>query len=212
MSNVRVTGGLLTAIAMVAIGCRPDGAIAPSSAIPDDQVHPVAEVIVPAKGGPSGEAHSPTPTQWWPYNVTRAGIRVRLFWGSDNTDCDLHFIRPGDIFAQVPGDCYYANENPTWGSDRQSPEDDPFLDVDDVDGFGPETIILNRPDPDGVNTVTAFYFSDHGNGPTDAWVEIFIDGRLRTTIGPRTLANRERWDVAEIDWPSGEITELRRVQ
>ena len=63
------------------------------------------------------------------------------------TDIDLHLVRPGGTPFDVSGDdCYYANKNPDWNILNDN-TDDPFLDVDDIDGNGPEEINLQSTAP-----------------------------------------------------------------
>ena len=74
---------------------------------------------------------------------------VELNWDQDDHDVDLHLIRGGDhdLAFSDDADCYFANCVPQtvgipvlhWGSSAQG--DDPFLDVDDIDGLGPEVIL-----------------------------------------------------------------------
>jgi len=46
------------------------------------------------------------------------------------------------------------------------------------------------------------YWNDHGFGPSDAVVRIYLDGELAYTSSPVTLTHRDMWDVAEVVWPT----------
>ena len=82
------------------------------------------------------------------------GFRVVMTWdtpGDPNqtddmgTDLDLHLLHP-----QAPSwnhsvyDCYFANRAPDWGN--LGAENNPSLDIDDVNGAGPEQISYQDPE------------------------------------------------------------------
>jgi len=144
-------------------------------------------------------------TQLTRTGCTEANIRVQLAWDTDGTDVDLHLIKPDGNYNDSFSDCYFANSNPDWGMTGDA-SDDPELDVDDVNGFGPENIYLD-PSEDGTYAVTVHYWSDHGNGPSNAWLEIYIDGQRGGTMGPYFLnGTGSIWRAAEIAWPSGDVS------
>ena len=142
------------------------------------------------------------------------GIHIQLDWDSDNCDVDMHLIRPGGTFYRAPGDCYYGNMSPDWGTAGDY-VDDPFLDVDNVWGFGPENTNLQEPLP-GVYKVVIHYYSDSYNGSnstsTNATVRVYHYGQLAGEFGPVYLdSTGAMWDVCTIDWPSRTIVELGDV-
>lgn len=140
---------------------------------------------------------------------TEAGLRVQLAWDTDSTDVDLHLIKPNGTYTGQDGsDCYFANSNPDWGT-AGDPADNPELDVDDVNGFGPENIYLD-PGENGTYRVTVHYWSANGHGPSDAWVEIFVDGQRAGSFGPYTLPTTGAiWQVADVEWPGGTVTPVQ---
>lgn len=82
-------------------------------------------------------------------------------------------------------------------------EDNPTLDIDDVEGFGPENINIIQPSV-GNYKITVYYFNDAGIGSSDAWVKVYINGinKPEWTFGPFTLErSKQAWDVAVIQWP-----------
>lgn len=136
---------------------------------------------------------------------TEPGMRVQLAWDIDVTDVDLHLLKPGGSYRDSFSDCYYANPNPDWGVEGD-PADNPELDVDDVNGYGPENIYLD-PSEDGNYRVIVHYYSDDGQGPSVAWIAVYIDGQREGSFGPHTLTSTgATWQVADIDWPSGTAT------
>ncbi|MCX7943210.1 MAG: choice-of-anchor D domain-containing protein [Deltaproteobacteria bacterium] len=96
-------------------------------------------------------------------------------------------------------------------------EDNPTLDIDDVEGFGPENINIISPSA-GTYRVVVYYFNDQGIGSSDAWVKLYINGinKPEWNFGPFTLnRSKQAWDVVDIQWPESgsgnavKITPLR---
>ncbi len=139
-------------------------------------------------------------------------IHVELAWDIDVSDVDLHFVDEtvGGSFYQAPFDCYYGNTNPNWGSASDA-LDDPRLDIDDVDGFGPENINLDKPINSHRYHIYVHYFSDDGLGSTNGTVRLYLNGTLQYE-GIKLLPGTDQvWDVATVDWPSGAITEINTL-
>ena len=147
------------------------------------------------------------------------GIWIQMTWetpgdldrndtgGGAGTDVGLHFLHPNGVWDMSPWDCHWKNKNPNWGN-VHSEEDDPQLDIDDTDGWGPENITLKIPEGTADDPFTykvgAFYFSDREMGPSDVTIEIYLDGELSLSHTYIGLENRQFWDVARVTWPSGE--------
>ncbi len=131
--------------------------------------------------------------------VATEGLRVEMFWDTDATDMDTHLLRPGDGRWYTNDDCYYANCRgvhlswPPPGTD-----DDPSLDIDDTNGFGPENINIERP-VDGTYRVGVHAWS----GEARVTVRIYCGGSTtepRQVFGP-VYINSERgdlWRVADV--------------
>lgn len=93
----------------------------------------------------------------------QAAILVTLTWDKDDTDVDLYVIDPTGDYS-----CYY----------NMVTDDGGVLDVDDVNGYGPEHWTLTYEDTVRWGqdyTVRLHYYSDHGNGPTNYTVTILLD-------------------------------------
>jgi len=167
--------------------------------------------------------------------VPLSAIHVELLWetpGDDDptdtgftgfgesvgSDVDLHFLHPSagesppanppglDGYFDTRFDCYWQNTNPQWaGVDTAT---DPRLDRDDTDGAGPENINLDTPEEGAVYRIGVHYWDDWGYGTSYATVRVYLDGELAWQWGGVTLLNDDLWEVAEIAWPSGEVTPL----
>ncbi len=165
--------------------------------------------------------------------VTNEAIHVELTWTTPGdpdetdegpeagTDLDLHFLHslavpvegsidtngdgePDPWFDQ-PFDCFWFNAHPNWGSFDPEVDDDPGLDRDDTDGAGPENLNLAEP-ADTTYRVGVHYWSDHGYGTSFATVRIYIWSELALEISGVEMESLQFWDVAEIDWTTGEVT------
>lgn len=132
-----------------------------------------------------------------PPPATATAMTIKLEWNTNFTDVDLHLVAPGSSMWDNPGDCYFGNRSPDWGV-QDDPTDDPFLDKDDVDGYGPEEINLNVAAP-GNYQVYAHYYSDNSIGASTAAVQIHLAGNLVGTFN-RQLGCDQSWLVGTINW------------
>jgi hypothetical protein len=138
------------------------------------------------------------------------GFYVELSWDS-TPDLDIHLLRSGSaLFSQ--GDCSYCNMSPNWGVAGTA--DNPSLDWDAIDGFGPETITIDAPAAD-TYTVGVHYYGEGGFpsctggcAPATATVNIYISGVLAASFQQNFGQQGQIWQVASIDWPSGQVTEI----
>ncbi|MBN1947147.1 MAG: hypothetical protein JW797_15865 [Bradymonadales bacterium] len=138
-------------------------------------------------------------------------IHVQLVWNTPDdpdqydrhgTDVDLHLLRIPGSWDTPPWDCHWKNMEPDWGQ-ANNPEDDPSLDIDDVDGLGPENINLDRPESGVTYAIGVYYYSDREMGASFVTVRVYIDGVQRFEIADRELTRTGVfWDVGRITWPS----------
>jgi len=160
----------------------------------------VIELKVTDQRGMTGVADYPFQAVPW------QALHVELGWDKADTDLDVHLVSDdegGNFFAK-PFDCYFDNTNPDWGTPGVT-ADDPAIDIDDVDGFGPENVSLEQPLDGHHYHVLVHYYDDHGHGSTNATVRIYLNGELRYE-GIQALAHKDvGWDVARISWPAGAI-------
>jgi hypothetical protein len=144
-----------------------------------------------------------------PPPVTNTAISVVLRWDTNLTDVDTHLVRPGGRFFDPRSDCYFASMSPDWGTIGDT-SDNPFLDVDDTDGRGPENINLSRTAA-GDYLVQIHYWN--GFVPTRATVEIYLDG-ARVGQFDRQLRCGDLWTVGTVQWNgmSGTFVPSTRVE
>lgn len=170
---------------------------------------------------------SATAVQQW--SVLRRGIAVELSWPANQTDLDLHLVRPpwtGESGNGVCGcrDCFFGDcklkqtgKAPLdWGAlapddTGSSPnyDDDPLLDRDST-GDNPllETISVDLP-YDGDYEVYVHFLSDARSPrlPVDATVKVWLGQNLGGTwtlsLAPPANNLTTLWHVATIHWNGG---------
>ncbi|RJO69572.1 MAG: choice-of-anchor D domain-containing protein [Myxococcales bacterium] len=148
-------------------------------------------------------------------------IHIQLIWDTDNSDMDLHLVRPsgalwdglehGQPYPVTSGDCFFGtckhdyepSGNPVnWGGCGK-----PSLDIDDQNGYGPENINLNDP-CDGDYTVYVHFWNARTAGPTTATLRIYVLGAPRHQETMLFPEEHKLWDVAAIRWINGDATIL----
>lgn len=142
-------------------------------------------------------------------------VHIQLVWDTPNdnnqfdsfgSDVDLHLLRQGGVWNSDPWDCFWQNLEPDWGRPFDG-TDNPSLDIDDTDGWGPENINLNNPEEDLRYHVGVHYFSDQGFGTSYATVRLYLGGRLEKEYRRQRLRDQQFWHVADIDWSRREVVE-----
>ncbi|PKN56092.1 MAG: hypothetical protein CVU56_17800 [Deltaproteobacteria bacterium HGW-Deltaproteobacteria-14] len=138
------------------------------------------------------------------------GLRVKISWNTNDTDVDSHLLAPGGTLFDCVLDCFFGNPSPDWGVIGDW-LDDPFLDVDDVDGYGPENINISEPMAGTYKFVVHYYADSHQGGSQSSatTVELYSYNTLIGTFGPTTLQSTgHTWDVFTVEWPSLNVTTL----
>jgi hypothetical protein len=141
------------------------------------------------------------------------------------SDMDLHFVHPDaggpdldgdgkpDGWFDIPGDCFWFNQQPDWESPNPNTHDDPHMDRDDTDGAGPENLNLDAPVSGRTYRLGVHYWDDHGYGPSYARVKCYLWGGLVLDIDQKFLGVEmvtcDMWEVATIEWDSGKVTQVK---
>ena len=146
--------------------------------------------------------------------VSDDDLAVKLLWNNKNSDIDLHLIRQDGSFGDNQSDCYYWNcspqysgERPDWGVEGDT-KDDPFLDIDNTDGIGPETVTINKPE-NGTYTVTVHAY-DTSKGPTTAVVKAYAHGTEEKTASLLMNKTDTCWDVFTIEVSDGSGNDAKK--
>ncbi len=144
-------------------------------------------------------------------------FRVELFWDEED-DFDLHLLEANDGNGNqgtpfTDGDCYFGNCQ-TLGLDWAVPGDiydNPYLDLDDIPGLGPENINITDPalaPYDGWYQVMVHDYTgstDDNMGTTNGTLNIYLNQVLVQTYGFSMSGDGDEYYVAKIEWPSGSV-------
>ena len=170
--------------------------------------------------------------------IPNQAIHVELTWdtpgdlnqtdeGPDaGADMDLHFTHPfatgpdldgdgkPDGWFDIPYDCFWFNPHPDWESMNPNAHDDPSLDRDDTDGWGPENLNLDAPVNGRIYHVGVHFWDDHGYGFSYARIKIFIWGQLVFDRNLKDLGQKmftcDMWEAATIEWPTGAVKQVQK--
>ncbi len=145
-------------------------------------------------------------------SIPAQNLWIEMYWTERPDDMDLHLIRDGGQLNSRD-DCYWSNctNGLSWGANGA--QDDPSLDLDDIEGLGPENINISEPENVIYSVAVHDYYlsnwpaSDVTSG-NDVTVNIYINGSLEWT-DTRTIAGDDTVTYfAEIDWQNGSVNPL----
>ena len=131
---------------------------------------------------------------------------IELYWAAEGDDLDLHLLRP-DGELETDGDCYFYNCKDgllDWGN-KGDLSDNPQLDLDDIQGNGPENINVSGLEK-GVYTIvvhdypTSIYEDDN-----NATVNVYIDGTLQWSATKVFQGEGSYVEFATVDWTTGDV-------
>ncbi len=131
--------------------------------------------------------------------------RIVLTWGSRPLDLDAHLTGPKPEGGNFH--IWYRNRIPIGGRD--------FLDRDDTDGYGPETITIYKPAP-GEYVYSVHDYSNRQNSASKglsrsgATVQVYAQNRLLKTFSIPEGQNGTLWKVFKIDL-NGNIKPINTV-
>ncbi|MEW5996221.1 MAG: DUF2135 domain-containing protein [Candidatus Micrarchaeota archaeon] len=112
-------------------------------------------------------------------------ITVTLTWATDDNDVDLHIYDPQGNHA------WYSDLDGIPGGN---------LDLDDTDGFGPETFTMEQAAP-GPYTVKVRYYSAHGvTAPVPVTVRVSLNEGPWQTYTQTFTADQANGDDPSNDW------------
>ena len=131
----------------------------------------------------NGQGESYTATFCDQQDLPAQELLLILSWDKDDTDVDLH-VTSGD------SEVAYYSLSQSWGD----------LDIDDTNGFGPETF-TSSPGTNGLEyNVQVHYYSSHGNGDTNVTLRaVYVDpnGEVCDVTATQNMDSYEWWDVAK---------------
>ncbi len=143
--------------------------------------------------------------------VPAEDLWIEMHWEKPGDDMDLHLVE-GPAAVESDGDCYYGNcvesdYGPDFG-DGNFDGDDPHLDLDDIDGTGPENINVYAPASGIYKVIVHDYPGSVRQGDNDVTVKIHLAGEL-VFEETRTISGEDKYvPFAEIEWPTMAVRSL----
>ena len=130
-------------------------------------------------------------------NIPVMAIRAVLTWDTDYTDVDMHIWDPDGNHCYYPSAGYSNCGDITGGT----------LDIDDTNGYGPETFTLLNAES-GEYTIKVRYFSAHGiTESTHATLRLTINEGTPQQYGPHTFTqSMANADDSSNDWTAATFT------
>ncbi|MBN2493791.1 MAG: hypothetical protein JXR96_04285 [Deltaproteobacteria bacterium] len=142
--------------------------------------------------------------------VGEGELRVQLRWDTADTDLDLRILRGSTTDYCSNDSCYYANcvpgasPWPEWDGDSGRTPGDPVLELDDIEGFGPELVLIQEP-VDATYRVAVHYWGPGTGARSWASVSVFVGETLIAEDG-RMLDPHDLWEPFRIEWDAGSAT------
>lgn len=136
---------------------------------------------------------------------------ITLVWTHPVTDLDLHLLDTGaELFSSR--DCHWDNQRPDFGILGDT-SDDPRFTKESLKGFGPEEIVFSKPSGGTYTVVVDFAKANGASNPlTDAILRVYVYGKLEAEMRATLDVPGQAWEVLQIDWPSGVLTEIDEVR
>ena len=133
--------------------------------------------------------------------IPQDAIAVQLIWDHPTSDADVHMLRGGDsrVYRDTNLDCFYRNcrEQLDWGAQ---------LDIDDVNGYGPENITVDQPNRFDY-LVGAHYFTarptNGGVRETIATLRVYLYGLLSCEVDALMQDTGAWWEAVLITTEKG---------
>ncbi|MBN2359879.1 MAG: hypothetical protein JXR83_10530 [Deltaproteobacteria bacterium] len=133
-------------------------------------------------------------------------IQVRLTWAGASSDFDLHLLRV-DAAEFTNDDCYYSNCKanpllpgiPTLDWPPAGEVGDPLMDIDDIDGSGPENITLAQPANETYVVGVHLYDLHQDTLPISYTVQVFWRGSSILDLTRSATRCDDYVDLADIE-------------
>jgi hypothetical protein len=144
--------------------------------------------------------------------VPSENLWIEVHWEHAGDDMDLHLIQNNGSY-ESDSDCYYGNCIPdamgsilSWGDTGAL--DDPRLDLDDIEGTGPENINIEEPSQGLYSVVVHDFPSSVYEDDNAVTVRIHLDGEM-VFEKTKVIAGEDQYvPFAMIEWPSKIIQEM----
>jgi hypothetical protein len=130
-------------------------------------------------------------------------LSLTLSWNTGFSDFDLHLVRDGAQPFASGDDCYFEDKNPRWGAPDDL-VDDPYLDRDDRDGFGPEQLSLTRASEARYDVYVQFFdFTGDASPTSTVRLAYQLRGRAPVELTRDLSRCGDTWHVGRIQFDGG---------
>jgi len=144
--------------------------------------------------------------------LPREDLTVQLVWDTNFADLDLHIVGDGGTPFTHESDAYFSNRHPTpadcaqgaavcsWVDDA---EQNPNLDHDDAEGYGPESTSIVHPAPGSHWRAFVHYWNKQTDQDprTTATVRVFQYGQQIMEVSFVFEDDQQLWQALDIVWP-----------
>ncbi|MCC7111906.1 MAG: hypothetical protein IT382_21605 [Deltaproteobacteria bacterium] len=136
--------------------------------------------------------------------VPTEDLHMQLVWDHPSADLDLHITRDDGAPFSHDTDVYFSNREPVGAPWSDDPDQNPRLDVDDNDGYGPENSNVVHPGPSARFTAYVHYWNAQTDGDprTTATLRVFVYGQQVIEVSRTFEADEQLWEALDIDWPA----------
>lgn len=139
--------------------------------------------------------------------VPTEDLVVQLVWDHPDADLDLHILREGGTVFTHEGDCYFSNRAPEGAPWSDNPDENPVLDHDDDEGYGPENLNIKHPAAQSRFTLLVHYWNKQTDESpiTDATLRVFAYGQQVVELTRTFEDDQQLWTALEIVWPDAPL-------
>jgi hypothetical protein len=184
------------------VACKP--AVFELIVVPDDMVHVELTWDTPGDPDKTDEGQDPITKQFVGSDMDLHTAHDHALQVAGQKDLDKNG-EPDPWWA--PGcDCFWFAKKPKWG-DAGDLDDDPRLDRDDTDGWGPENLNIKVPEKGRVYHLGVHYSADSKFGVSTPRVRVFLDASLQPQfdlLGP-VMATNDLWCVGRVSWQPNKL-------
>jgi hypothetical protein len=123
----------------------------------------------------------------------------------DPNNCNINKICTKHTFTQINDSCHFGNPLNVDFGEQCNPDDNANQDIDNVSGYGPETITIANPAAGKYRAVVRLYADPNGEASpapksVTAFLSIYLAGKFCNTLQMPFDKETMYWKAADITW------------